>query len=119
MLLLPNNWRPILIISLLLANKVLPDGGSKNIDYSIIFPQFSVQSVNELEWLYVKYIKWELYISTSTYAKYYFTLQSLNGDKKFREQYLTLRIYPQSVTQLAVYFKIFFNRLIVKIWKIC
>lgn len=32
-------------------------------------------------------IKWDLYISGSMYAKYYFALRSLNERRNFREKY--------------------------------
>lgn len=88
MMLLPNNWRPVLLSSILLAHKVWPDNISKNIDYTLIFPQFTVKSVNELERLFIKYIRWELYISSTVYAKYFFALQSLNVNKNFRQKYM-------------------------------
>lgn len=98
MMLLPCNWRTVLLSSILLAHKVWPDNISKNIDYTLIFPQFSVKSVNELERLFIKYIRWELYISSTVYAKYFFALQSLNVNKNFRQKYMnTVRVNRNSI----------------------
>jgi hypothetical protein len=47
------------------------------VEFSQIFPQFSLQSVNRLERLFINQLKWDLYISSSLYAKYYFALRSL------------------------------------------
>lgn len=61
---------------------------SWNIEFSQIYPQFSLQAINKLEVLYCKELKWNLYISSSTYAKYYFALRSLTEKKDFR-RYVT------------------------------
>ena len=57
---------------------------SWNSEISQIYPQFSLQSINRLERLFCSEIKWDLYISSSAYAKYYFALRSLTEKKDFR-----------------------------------
>ena len=57
---------------------------SWNSEISQIYPQFSLQSINRLERLFCSVIKWDLYISSSAYAKYYFALRSLTEKKDFR-----------------------------------
>lgn len=37
--------------------------------------------------IFCREIKWQLYISTSTYAKYYFALRSLTEKQDFRRSY--------------------------------
>lgn len=49
-----------------------------------MYPQFTLQAINKLEVLYCKEIKWNLYISSSAYAKYYFALRSLTEKSDFR-----------------------------------
>lgn len=56
---------------------VWQDLPSWNVEFSQIFPQFSLQSINRLERLFINQLKWDLYISSSLYAKYYFALRSL------------------------------------------
>lgn len=57
---------------------------SWNSEISSIYPQYSLQAINRLERTFCEEIKWELYISSSTYAKYYFALRSLTEKKDFR-----------------------------------
>ena len=61
---------------------------SWNSEFSQVYPQFSLQAINKLEILYCKELKWNLYISSSTYAKYYFALRSLTEKKDFRRYVL-------------------------------
>ena len=39
--------------------------------------QFSLPSINRLERLFIAQLQWDLYISSSLYAKYYFALRSI------------------------------------------
>jgi hypothetical protein len=80
-------WRPIVLAGLLLASKVWQDLSSWNVEFSEIYPQFSLQNINRLERLVVNHLKWDLYISSSLYAKYYFALRSLYEKKDFRRRY--------------------------------
>jgi hypothetical protein len=82
--LLSNTWRPVVMSALLLASKVWQDLSSWNIEFSEIYPQYSLTSINQLEKLFCQEIKWDLFIPTSAYAKYYFALRSLTEKKDFR-----------------------------------
>jgi len=85
--LLASNWRPILLACMLLASKVWQDLSSWNIEFSKIYPHFSVRSINDLERTVLKLLQWDLYISGAVYAKYYFALRSLNESRDFRRRY--------------------------------
>ena len=85
--LVSSTWRPCLLCGLLLASKVWQDLPSWNSEISQIYPQFSLQAINRLESLFCREIKWDLYISSSSYAKYYFALRSLTEKKGFRVNY--------------------------------
>jgi len=80
-------WRPCLLCGLLLASKVWQDLSSWNSEISQIYPQFSLQSINRLERAFCVAIDWDLFISSSLYAKYYFALRSLSEKKDFRRDY--------------------------------
>lgn len=80
-------WRPILLAGLLMASKVWQDLSSWNIEFAIVYPQFSLESINKLEMQFLRKTKWDLYISSSLYAKYYFALRSLLEKKTFRQRY--------------------------------
>ncbi|KAG7399978.1 hypothetical protein PHYBOEH_007498 [Phytophthora boehmeriae] len=91
--LLAATWRPIVVCGLLLASKVWQDLSSWNVEISNIYPQFSLHSINRLERLFLHHIQWDLYISASVYAKYYFALRSLTEKKDFRRRYnYTMRV---------------------------
>jgi hypothetical protein len=85
--LLANTWRPIFMCGLLLASKVWQDLSSWNIEFTSVFPQFSLDAINRLELKFLRMVKWDLYISSSLYAKYYFALRSLVEKPDFRQRY--------------------------------
>lgn len=85
--LLACTWRPIFMCGLLLASKVWQDLSSWNIEFSSVYPQFSLEAINKLELNFLRNVKWDLYISSSSYAKYYFALRSLIEKKDFRQRY--------------------------------
>lgn len=85
--LLSSTWRPIFMCGLLLASKVWQDLSSWNIEFASVYPQYSLDSINKLELQFLKLIKWDLYISSSAYAKYYFALRSLVEKTDFRQRY--------------------------------
>jgi hypothetical protein len=115
--LVSETWRPIFMCGLLLASKVWQDLSSWNIEFASVYPQFSLDAINRLELLFLKSIKWDLYISSryvlyilcwhvffsvcqltynncltivlmfSLYAKYYFALRSLLEKSGFRDRY--------------------------------
>jgi len=85
--LVAETWRPIFMCGLLLASKVWQDLSSWNIEFASVYPQFSLDAINRLELSFLKFIKWDLYISSSLYAKYYFALRSLLEKSGFRDRY--------------------------------
>lgn len=82
-----KTWRPCVICGLLLASKVWQDLSSWNSEISQIYPQFSLEAINKLEMVFCKELGWNLYISSSQYAKYYFALRSLTEKRDFRRNY--------------------------------
>ena len=85
--LMSDTWRPIFMCGLLLASKVWQDLSSWNIEFASVYPQFSLDAINRLELEFLKMIKWDLYISSQLYAKYYFALRSLLEKSGFRDRY--------------------------------
>lgn len=80
-------WKSCVLCALLLASKVWQDIGSWNREIAEIYPEFSLQSINRLEKNFCQEIKWNLNISSSVYAKYYFALRSLAEKQDFRRKY--------------------------------
>ena len=85
--LLGTTWRPIFMAGLLMASKVWQDLSSWNIEFASVYPQYSLEAINKLELLFLKNVKWDLYISSSLYAKYYFALRSILEKQDFRNRY--------------------------------
>lgn len=85
--LLANTWRPIFMCGLLLASKVWQDLSSWNIEFASVYPQYSLDAINRLELNFLRNVKWDLFISSSLYAKYYFALRSLVEKVDFRQRY--------------------------------
>lgn len=85
--LLPSTWKPIFMCGLLLASKVWQDLSSWNIEFASVYPQYSPDAINRLEVLFLRTVKWDLYISSSLYAKYYFALRSILEKQDFRHRY--------------------------------
>ena len=85
--LLACTWRPIFMCGLLLASKVWQDLSSWNIEFANVYPQYSLDSINRLEVQFLRRVKWDLYISSSLHAKYYFALRSLVEKPDFRNRY--------------------------------
>lgn len=88
--LLRRNWRPIMLVSMLIASKMWQDLGCWNAEFSRIYPQFCCKSITKLERLFIAKLQWNTIISSGFYSKYYFALRSLNEKKKFRSKYLNM-----------------------------
>jgi hypothetical protein len=76
------NWRVLVFIALILANKIWDDESFENENFSKAFPQFSTSEINQLESVFLKVIDYELYIKSSDYAKYYYILRSFAEKNK-------------------------------------
>lgn len=61
--LLVNNWRTIVLCALLLASKVWQDLSSWNVEFSIVYPQYTLDAINRLERAFVQQLRYKLYIS--------------------------------------------------------
>ncbi|CAM9721322.1 unnamed protein product [Ectocarpus sp. 6 AP-2014] len=85
--LLPGTWKPVLLCGLLLASKVWQDLSSWNVEFSTVYPEYSLKNINRLELLFLGAMKWDMSISSSLYAKYYFALRSLTEKEDFRRRY--------------------------------
>jgi len=97
---MPTTWRPIVLCGLLLASKVWQDYSSWNVEFSIIYPQYSLRAINRLERLFVANIQWQLGIKSSEYAKYYFALRSMTEKRDFRARYnYMIQVAPPTKAQ--------------------
>ncbi|CAI2378536.1 unnamed protein product [Moneuplotes crassus] len=76
----PTNWRPLILCSLLVAQKVWDDRYLSNDDFAYIYPFFVTKEINKLEQKFLELIQYNVTVKASLYAKYYFELRSLFKD---------------------------------------
>jgi hypothetical protein len=75
--LLVTSWRPILLASLILAQKVWDDRALHNSDFALFCPMFTLKEINFLEKKFLGLIDYDVSITGSLYASYYFQLRTL------------------------------------------
>lgn len=75
--LLVANWQPVLLAALLVAQKVWDDQSLLNIDFSVICDAYTLQDINQLEKQFLELLEFNVSISASLYASYYFELRTL------------------------------------------
>jgi len=75
-----RNWQPIVLSCMVLASKVWDDLSMQNGDFSMICPSYSLKRINELEVALLELIEYNVRISSSTYAKYYFQLRAIGKE---------------------------------------
>jgi len=73
----PTNWRPLVLISLMIAQKMWDDKYLSNADFAYIYPFFNADQINTLEMKFLEMIQYNTHIKFSMYSKYYFELKSL------------------------------------------
>jgi len=73
----PTSWRPLILCSLLVAQKVWDDKYLSNADFAFIYPFFVTTEINRLEQKFLELIKYNVTVKSSLYAKYYFALRAL------------------------------------------
>lgn len=87
--LLPCNWRPLIFISLMIAQKMWDDVNILNYDFLKIYPFFTIDELNKLEQKFLQLIDYNIYIKYSVYFKYYLELRELYRDSP--NQYFPLK----------------------------
>lgn len=89
-----KNWRPILLSALLLAQKVWDDRCLANVDFPVIWKSavhhadetlLDLKAINLFERKFLELLSYNVTVSSSLYAKYYFELRSLceSNDRRF------------------------------------
>lgn len=73
----PTNWRPIILCSYLIGQKVWDDRYLSNADFAYIYPFFSTEEINRLEKKFLELINYSVTVKAALYAKYYFELRGL------------------------------------------
>lgn len=83
-LLLPHTWRRMLLAALLAAAKVLFDELVYNCDLTSSFPDWDLADINEHEHAFCEAMQYCFHVRSSTYANYYFSLNSLPNSERQR-----------------------------------
>lgn len=83
----PKNWRPLVLVSLMTAQKVWDDLYLCNADFAYIYPFFDVDQLGILEMKFLEMIQYNVFVKFSLYLKYYLELRSLFPLDKLRDQY--------------------------------
>lgn len=78
--LLPISWRPLILISLMVAQKMWDDKYLSNSDFATIYPFFDNKQLNTLEMKFLELIQYNTHIKFGIYTKYYLELRSLVPD---------------------------------------
>jgi hypothetical protein len=78
--LIQTSWRPIILISLMVAQKMWDDKYLSNSDFNTIYPFFDNKQLNVLEMKFLELIQYNTHIKFSIYTKYYLELKSLVPD---------------------------------------
>lgn len=87
----PTNWRPLVLCSLLVAQKVWDDRYLQNSDFAFIYPFFVTEEINKLEKKFLELIQYNVTVKSHLYARYYFELRALfkDNEKEFPIRILT------------------------------
>jgi len=72
-----TNWRRICLSGLILASKVWEDQAVWNVDFLSVFPDIDVNDLKKLEKYFLEFLRYDVSLSASVYAKYYFELRVL------------------------------------------
>ncbi len=72
-----RNWRPLVLVSLMVAQKVWDDRYLCNADFAYIYPFFDISQLNMLEMKFLEMIQYNVYVKMSLYTKYYLELKSI------------------------------------------
>ncbi len=72
-----TNWRPLILISLMISQKVWDDKYLSNADFAYIYPFFDTFHLNTLEMKFLEMIQYNVFVKGSLYFKYYLELKSV------------------------------------------
>ena len=76
-----RNWKRILFITLVLANKVWDDESYENVNFANVFTIFSLREINAFEMTLLGLIDYNVGVKNSEYAKYYFILRTYSEQR--------------------------------------
>lgn len=95
-----RNWRPILLVCLMESSKMWDDLSSWNVAFSHLFPRLGIKEINRLEKMFLSEMGYNLIVSGSMYAKYYFALRGLRyrNEHQIPRNYLNFQLGKKRVS---------------------
>lgn len=87
-----NNWKPITVTAIVVAQKMWDDTPLINSDFSILYPVLKVEQINYLERKFLSLLDFKITISPSLYSQYYFELRSILVESGATESAEALRL---------------------------
>ncbi|XP_050629481.1 cyclin-Y-like protein 1 [Macaca thibetana thibetana] len=76
----PTNWKKIVLGAMLLASKVWRSRGLCSVDDSQNPKDIAVENMSKMEKCFLELLEFNIHVSASVYAKYYFDLRALAND---------------------------------------
>jgi hypothetical protein len=77
----PSNWRPLILVSLMISQKVWDDKYLSNADFAYIYPFFDSNQLNILEIKFLQLIQYNVFVKGSLYYKYFLELKAVNPEE--------------------------------------
>ncbi|CAN0109962.1 unnamed protein product, partial [Heterosigma akashiwo] len=75
--LVKQNWKPLILASLILAQKIWDDKCLATSNFALICPRYSKRQVKFFEIKFLELLQYQATVTQSLYAKYYFELREL------------------------------------------
>jgi len=99
-----RNWKPILLVCLLESSKMWDDLASWNVEFSELFPCLGIKAINHLEKMFLNEMSYNLFVSGSMYAKYYFALRGLRytDENQIPKNYLDFQLGKKQRVRLGL-----------------
>ena len=72
-----DSWKPLVIGSLIVAQKWLDDVSLINSDFPLLYPELTARQINHLERSIYRLLEFKIDVSREVHAHYYFTLRAL------------------------------------------
>jgi hypothetical protein len=90
---LNHTWRPLILITLLLAQKMWDENFKTNTDFSIVYPFFTTEELNQMEMNLLELIKYNTNVKFSQFVQFYLTIKELVvGNDTPVENYVNLEL---------------------------
>jgi hypothetical protein len=80
-----HTWRPLLLLSIILAQKMWDEGFKTNSDFAEVYSFFSTEQLNQMEMNFLNIIKYNTHVKCSLFVNFYLTLKETNKDENIEQ----------------------------------